>query len=78
MVGALDASGLGEALPPAEEKGTTFLKSLCRHSNGKLISQLREAEQGARLLEIARADARLGRLTEPRPIEASCARCGGV
>ena len=68
--GLLEATGLGEALPPKELKGTTFLKSFCQHSNQKLISQLKEAEQGAKMLQIARDDAKLGRLTEPRPIEA--------
>jgi hypothetical protein len=72
VAGLLEASGLGEALPQQEVKGTTFLKSLCQHSNRKLISQLKEAEQGAKMLQIAREDARLGRLTEPRPIEVVC------
>ena len=69
MSGLLEATGLGEALPPKELKGTTFLKSFCQHSNQKLISQLKEAEQGAKMLQIARDDAKLGRLTAPRPIE---------
>lgn len=72
MAGVLDASGLGEALPDLSSltKDTSLLRSLCRRSNEKLISQLREAEQGERLLQIAREDAKLGRLTEPRPIQA--------
>ena len=69
MTGMLEASGLGEAVTPGESKDNEILRSLRQESNRRLLKELSEAEQGQRLLEIAREDARLGRLSQPRPIE---------
>ena len=63
MAGILKASGIGKAIPPGKVKSTSVLRAVCRESNRRLIKELREAEQGARLLEIARADAKKGRMT---------------
>ena len=79
MTGILDKSGLGEPVPPGEPKSTAFLRSFCRESNRQLIRQLREADEGAELLRIARKDAMKGRMTEPKPIEVDPRRAwGGV
>ena len=70
MAGALEASGLGEEVDPGPFKSTDDMKGWCRESNKVLLQQLRECEQGAKVLEMARDDAKKGWLTQPRHIEA--------
>ena len=71
MAGILKASGLGKAISPDKPRSTSILKAVCRESNRRLIKELREADRGARLLEIARADAKKCRMTEPRLLTVS-------
>ena len=70
MAGTLEASGLGEEVDPGPFKSTDDMKGWCRESNKVLLQQLRECEQGVKMLEMAREDAKKGWLTQPQRIEA--------
>ena len=77
MAGTLESSGLGEEVDPGPFKSTDDMRKWCRASNEILLGQLRECEQGAQLLEMARNDAKKGWLTQPQRIEvrAFCGMC---
>ena len=69
MTGLLECSGLGTPIDAEDPKSTEVLRDWCWESNRRLLGQLKDCEQGERLLEIAKKDAELGRLSELRPIE---------
>ena len=76
MTGIEEASGLGEPVALGEDCGKNSLsQSVCRTSNFRLLSKLKETDRGEELLAIARKDARKGRMTEPRPIEVRECEC---
>ena len=67
--GVLDACSMGERIEyvDPEPMEDTFLD--CERSNRELLKQLKTDEHANELLELTRADAELGRMTVPVPIE---------
>lgn len=67
--GMLDKCNLGQAAECAEPCSMEALRSDCARSNALLLEQLHESEFSAELLELTRADAALGRMSMPVPVE---------
>jgi hypothetical protein len=73
----LDYEGLGEPVvcnvsAPSTAPGPNScdeLKATCYEHNLKLLSHLKENEHSQELLRIARADAALGRMSDPVPLD---------
>ena len=73
MYGLLHQSGIGEARDVEEPADpVACLKGRCDASNKKLLASLRESEHAQGLMELARLDASLGRMSEPVPADQCC------
>ena len=61
---------MGEAVDHEAPAGVDDLRADCARSNGQLLTCLAtEDEHATVLLELAREDARLGRMTPPVPVQ---------
>lgn len=69
MIGELDRSGIGAPVEVDKVPSLGELWASCRASNEKLLTELREDEHSLMLLQLARQDAALGRLSQPMPVE---------
>ena len=67
MVGPLESSGLGTQMIQEDEKTLAKLRRECEERNAVLAASLKEDPHAGKLLEMARADAKLGRASEPVP-----------
>ena len=67
--GMLDKCNLGQEAECAEPCSMEELRRDCARSNALLLEQLHESEYSAELLELTRADAALGRMSMPVPVE---------
>ena len=68
MVGELERSGIGTpTLPGREVRPIEHSRTTCVEHNTKLKQSLREDVDSDWLLEATKADARLGRMSDPTP-----------
>ena len=70
MVGELDCSGVGTPMPVDLVKNVAELKASCQTHNTELLPQLREDSNASELLRLASEDAKLGRMSFPKPAQA--------
>ena len=70
MVGELDCSGVGTPTPVDLVKNVAELKASCQTHNTELLPQLREDSNASELLRLASEDAKLGRMSFPKPAQA--------
>ena len=69
----LQRSGCGVANAVAEPMDAeACLKDMCAVSNARLLESLKEDEHTEGLMNLARLDASLGRMSEPAPAEQCC------
>ena len=67
--GVLDVCSIGEQVEHLEPEPMDELYLDCERSNHELLQQLKVGEHGDELLELTRADAALGRMSNPAPVE---------
>jgi len=67
--GVLDVCSIGEQIEYIIPEPMDELYWDCERSNHELLEQLKTSEHADELLELTRADAKLGRMTMPVPIE---------
>ena len=69
----LQSSGCGKAIAVAEPMDAeACLKDVCAVSNAQLLESLKEDEHAEGLMNLARLDASLGRMSEPVPADQCC------
>ena len=69
----LQSSGCGKANAVAEPMDAeACLKDVCAVSNAQLLESLKEDEHAEGLMNLARLDASLGRMSEPAPADQCC------
>ena len=64
-MGVVEPCGLGEPIPTGGTPPAEDMRSSCKHNNDVLLEQLRADEFEESLMQQTRADACLGRMTEP-------------
>ena len=73
LYGLLHRSGIGEARDVEEHADPlASLIGRCDASNEKLLASLRECEHAQGLMDLARLDASLGRMSDPVPADQCC------
>ena len=72
MLGILTRSGIGSPVDVEGSKPTTRLKSEMRTWNKSLLQELREDHLAEKLMQLTIEDARLGRMTWPKPVDEIC------
>ena len=68
MYEQLTKSGIGEAIECVEGRSVEELRAKSKTHNGALVKSLREDACANGLLEAAKADAEIGRMTKPTDI----------
>eukprot|EP00969_Alexandrium_andersonii_P037186 1629508-Alexandrium_andersonii.AAC.1 len=68
LVGEIPSSGLGTKKAHPASTSVASLRATVRERSVKLLHTLHDDPHAAELLAATRADAELGRMTEPRPI----------
>ena len=69
LIGELDRSGVGETVVVDTVKSLTGLRASIRANNEVLVRQLREDDHSQTLLEMARDEVELGRLSLLAPLD---------
>ena len=67
--GLMEKCNLGVAVEQPTPPSAEELRTDCSRSNALLLEQLKENEHSSELLELTKADAAVGRMTMPTPIE---------
>ena len=70
LYGLLAGCCLGEAVEHVAPEPLDELRADCARSNRQLLKQLVEAEHAGELLALTRADAEMGRMSQPAPADA--------
>ena len=69
LLGKLPVSGIGTPCADAVARPLSELKSQCQASNAALLRSLKQAEHSDKLLDMMAADAEVGRMTPPVPVD---------